>query len=153
MINIRSYLRERIISEERKNLLFFSFKNLDPKYAFNENVPIKSFVYSAKDLATGNTIPYQVLKINKDKKIADVISKDYGFSSFYFNALSLIPTEILKQKHRGETELMSDKKEVKQEKTNITGETKEEIKKRKRKERRERRKLKKQQMTQEENKL
>lgn len=110
----KHYLKERLKIREHKNLHVPYFDKLDSKYKINESIETGSFVYSATDIAKNELLLYKIIKINDSKKFADVISHDYGFSSFHFESLALVPEEILHQKHN--TEIKDSQELIKEDK-------------------------------------
>ncbi len=92
-------IKQNLEKREYKGLTFYYFKNLRNEYKVNEKIPINTFVYSAKDIARNDYIVYKIQELNEEQKIANVFSNDYGFASFYFDSLIIIPNEILKYKH------------------------------------------------------
>ncbi len=97
--NFKIYLKEHLKEKNEKDFSIFYFKDIDKKYKVNEDTELNLHVYSAKDVARGDTILYKIHSFNNDKKYVNVVSKDYGFSSFYFDSLVLVPEEVIKQKH------------------------------------------------------
>jgi hypothetical protein len=97
--NFKSYLKDNLIEKDENGFIAYYFKHIDENYKVDKNTKLDSYVYAAKDLAKNEIVLYQLRSIDEIKKYANVISKDYGFSSFYFDALVLVPEEIIKQKH------------------------------------------------------
>ncbi len=93
----KQYLKEHLKEKEYKGLIIYYFDKLDKKYEITKDTEIEAFVYSAQSVYKNDYIAYKIKSINRE--VVNVVSYDYGFASFYLNALVRIPEEILLQKH------------------------------------------------------
>lgn len=103
----KKYLQEHLKEREGKDFNNYYFNKLDKEFVVDKNIetdiygkPVNdTFVYSAKDASRNDLILYKITSIDPKKNYANVISHDYGFSTFYLDSLALIHYDVLQNKH------------------------------------------------------